>query len=227
MVFHTLTLYAEPERPIDTVSTPSQNRDVLISSKLTLLNLLLLNVPKLVDLGSLASDNTLGELNRAADSSASGSSVLCGLAGNLDETNTGILGTAVVLAITEVAEPGLERCRVVLLDAGAVGLDGSGAGDAGPLAAVVEESEVDVRVLLEVVGLAGLGVGVEDEIDAVVLLRSEISLCRLVGLVCMCCHSPWRRRPCICWQEDHLESRWSSCRTCSYRQSSGGPRPSP
>lgn len=128
-------------------------------------------MPELVDLGSLAGDNTLGELDSAADRSAPADGVLCGLAGDLDEADTWVLGTTVVLAITEVAEPGLERCGVVLLDARAVGLDGSATRDAGPLAAVVQESKVDVGVLLEVVGLAGFGVGVEDEVDSVVLLR--------------------------------------------------------
>ena len=127
-------------------------------------------MPKLVDLSSLASDNALGELHSAANGSAPADGVLRSLAGDLDEADARVLGTTVVLAITEVAEPGLEGRRVVLLDAGAVGLDGSGARDAGPLAGVVEEGEVDVGVLLEVVGLAGLGVGVEDEVDAVVLL---------------------------------------------------------
>ena len=135
-----------------------------------MLNLARLNVPKLVDLSSLASDNALGELHSAANGSAPADGVLRSLAGDLDEADARVLGTTVVLAITEVAEPGLEGRRVVLLDAGAVGLDGCGAGDAGPLAGVVEEGEVDVGVLLEVVGLAGLGVGVEDEVNAVVLL---------------------------------------------------------
>lgn len=143
---------------------------ILNTSELTLLNLLRLNVPKLVDLSSLASDNALGELYSAANSGAPADGVLRSLAGDLDEADARVLGTTVVLAITEVAEPGLEGRRVVLLDACAVGLDGSGARDAGPLTGVVEEGEVDVGVLLEVVGLAGLGVGVEDEVDAVVLL---------------------------------------------------------
>ena len=138
-----------------------------------MLNLARLNVPKPVDLSSLASDNALGKLDSAANSSAPADGVLRSLAGNLDETDTRVLGAAVVLAVTEVAEPGLEGRRIVLLDTGAVGLDGGGAGDAGPLAGVVEEGEVDVGVLLEVVGLAGLGVSVEDEVDAVVLLRSS------------------------------------------------------
>ena len=143
-----------------------------------MLNLVRLNVPKLVDLGSLASDNALGELHGATNGSAPAGGVLRSLASDLDEADTRILGTAVVLAVTKVAEPCLERRRVVLLNAGAVGLDGSGAGNAGPLARGVQESEVDLGVLLEVVGLAGLGVGVEDEVDAVVLLRRCISKAR-------------------------------------------------
>jgi hypothetical protein len=169
-------------------------------------------MPELVDLGSLTGDNTLGELHSASDSSAPADSVLCGLAGDLDEADTRVLGTAIVLAITEVAEPCLKRRRVVFLDAGAVGLDGSGAGNAGPLAAVVEEGEVNFGVFLEVIGLARLGVGVEDEVDAVVLLRWKlVTRCFVWTLY----HSPWRRRPCICWREDHPGSWWSSCRTCS------------
>lgn len=131
-------------------------------------------MPQLVNLRSIASDNTLGELHSAANSSAPADSVLCSLAGNPDEADARVLGTAVVLAVAEVTKPCLEGGGVVLLDAGAVGLNGSGAGDGGPLAGVVEESEVDVGVLGEVVGLAGLGVGVEDEVDAVVLLRGGV-----------------------------------------------------
>lgn len=140
-------------------------------------------MPQLVDLRSLASDNALGELNSAADSSAPADSVLCSLAGDLDQADARVLGTAVVLAVTEVAEPCLEGGGVVLLDAGAVGLDGSGAGDGGPLAGVVEEGKVDIGVLGEVVGLAGLGVGVEDEVDAVVLLRCGVNMCVKTGCV--------------------------------------------
>lgn len=184
-------------------------------------------MPQLVHLSSLASDNALGELNGTTDGCAPGDSVLCGLAGDLDEANARVLRATVVLAVTEVAEPGLERRRVVLLDAGAVGLDGSGAGDAGPLAGVVEESEVDLGVLLEVVGLAGLGVGVEDEVNAVVLLRCWVSGCSSCFEEECLADSPLRRQPCICWQGCHPESWWSSCRTCSCRRTPAGPRPSP
>jgi len=75
-----------------------------------------------------------------------------------------------VLAVTEVADPGLEGWGVVLVDLLAIGLDGGFAGDGGPFAGVVEEAEVDFGVSVEVVGLAGFGVGVEDEVDAVAFL---------------------------------------------------------
>jgi hypothetical protein len=74
-------------------------------------------------------------------------------------------------AVTEIADPGLERGRVVLPHNLAICLDGSVAGDGSPLARVVDEAEVDGLVLLEVVCLARLGVGVEEEIEAVALLR--------------------------------------------------------
>jgi len=48
----------------------------------------------------------------------------------------------------------------------AVGDDAGFAGDTGPLAAVVEEAGVDVRVRGEVVGLSGFGVCVEDQIGS-------------------------------------------------------------
>jgi len=56
------------------------------------------------------------------------------------------------------------------VDEATVGHDLGLAGDGGPFAGVVEEAEVDVGVGLEVVGLAGLRVGVEDEVDAITLL---------------------------------------------------------
>lgn len=80
-----------------------------------------------------------------------------------------------MLAITEVTDPSLQCWRVVLLDDSAVGLDGSLAGDRCPLARVVDESNVDGSVLLQVVGLARLGVGVEQDVKSVCLLLSVSS----------------------------------------------------
>jgi hypothetical protein len=75
-----------------------------------------------------------------------------------------------VLAIAEVANPGLQRGRVVLLDDSAVGLDGGVTGDGRPLARVGDEANVDRGIFLQVVGLARLCVGVKEEIEAVALL---------------------------------------------------------
>ena len=189
-------------RPVELSASRSINDKI---SRPTLLNLVCLDVPKLVHLGCLTSDNALGEFDSAANSCAPADGVLCSLAGDLDEANARVLRATIVLAVTKVTEPGLESGRVELLHAGTVGLDGSGAGDAGPLAGVVEESKVDLGVLLEVVGLAGLGVGVEDEVNAVVLLRALrqwvfMSFLRMSG------DSPLRLGPCICWPEDRPES---------------------
>jgi len=58
----------------------------------------------------------------------------------------------------------------VLLDDSAVGLDGGVAGDGCPLAGVGDEANVDGLVLLEIVGLARLGVGMEEEVEAICFL---------------------------------------------------------
>jgi hypothetical protein len=58
----------------------------------------------------------------------------------------------------------------VLLDNSAVSLDGGMAGDRRPLARIGDEANVDGCILLEVVGLARLGVGVEEEVEAVSFL---------------------------------------------------------
>jgi hypothetical protein len=131
-------------------------------------------MPQLVDLGSGTSDRTLRDLNRAADKVLAGDGIGDGLGVDVDQTNARILWTTIVLAVAEVSQPGLEALGVVLADAGSVGLDLGGAGDGSPLAAGIDEADVDVGGVVEVVGLAGLGVGVEDEVDAVTLLLSNV-----------------------------------------------------
>jgi hypothetical protein len=135
-----------------------------------LLDLLLAQIPQLVHIRRLSSRNTLCQLDEATNLRLLRHSVLRGASLDADDANARVLGTTVVLAVTEVADPGLERGGVVLADDFAVGLDGGVAGDGGPLARVVDEADVDGCVLLEVVGLAGLGVGVEEEVEAVALL---------------------------------------------------------
>jgi len=90
---------------------------------------------------------------------------------DLDDAHSWVVWATVVLSVAEVTDPCLERGRIVLVDEATVCHNLGLARDGGPFAGVVEEAEVDVGVGLEVVGLAGLGVGVEDEVDAVALLR--------------------------------------------------------
>ena len=73
-------------------------------------------------------------------------------------------------AVTEIAKPGLQRGRVVLLDDVAVNFDGCMSRNRCPLARVVDEANVDGGVGLEIVGLAGLSVGVEEKVEAIALL---------------------------------------------------------
>lgn len=132
--------------------------------------LLLVQVSELVDLRSVASGNALCKFNESTDCSSARQGVLGSLCGDLDEDDTGVLWATIVLAITEITEPCLERGRVVLSDPLSVGLKCGLAGDGCPFARGIEESEVDVRVRFEVIGLARFGVGVEDKINAVALL---------------------------------------------------------
>ena len=75
-----------------------------------------------------------------------------------------------MLPIAQVSNPSLQRRRVVLAHLLAVDDDARGARDGGPLPAAVDEGDVDGVVGVQVVGLAGLGVGVEDEVDGGVFL---------------------------------------------------------
>ena len=72
--------------------------------------------------------------------------------------------------ILEISEPGLQSWGVVFLDHVAGSEDRGGAGNRCPFAGGIEEGDVDVRVGIDVAGLARFGVGVEDEVDAVIFL---------------------------------------------------------
>lgn len=125
---------------------------------------------ELVDGRRLSRDDTLGDIDRASDGRLSARCVLNGLADDLDDDDAGVVGSAIVLAISEIAHPRLQRGRVILLYPLTVGLNGRFAGHGSPLAAGVEESEVDFGVGVEIVGLAGFRVGVEDKVNTIALL---------------------------------------------------------
>jgi hypothetical protein len=76
-----------------------------------------------------------------------------------------------------ITHPGLQCRGVVFLDGVAIGEDAGGAGNGGPRAVGGEEGDVDVLVRVEVVGLAGFSVGVEQVVDASGFLeRRNISM---------------------------------------------------
>ena len=80
-----------------------------------------------------------------------------------------------MLAVAQVAEPGLQRRGVVFLDCFAVVDYAGGAGDGRPATGGVQEGDVGVLVRREVVGLAGFGVCVEEEVDAARFLSEVLS----------------------------------------------------
>lgn len=116
----------------------------------------------------------------------------------------------------------------MLADDVAVGLDGCVTRDGGPLASVVDEADIDCGVLLEIVGLSRLGVGVEEDVEAVSFLGisqyyypAPLSI-KPVGSV------PLLRQP-LLWRPKDRYRRlvWSGGRTWSCLQRREDPRPSP
>ena len=133
-------------------------------------------MPQLVDLWSLASDDALGHLESGAECILPADGVLGTLALDFNHRDSRIVRTAVVLPIAEVAEPRLETGRVELVHLFPVGDDGRIARDGRPFAVRVQEAQVDFRVGLDIVRLARLGVGVEDEVRSVVLLSQQTTV---------------------------------------------------
>lgn len=101
----------------------------------------------------------------------------------------------------------------MLLDDFAVGLDARVPGDGGPFTGRGDEGNVDGWVCSQVIRLAGFGVCVEEEVEAVALLHTVIStmLCidgghEEMGSV------PWQPEPCILKPTDQSRpSVWSTC----------------
>lgn len=134
------------------------------------LDFLLAELPQLVNRRGLARNNTLSDLHAPANSILPRNSIDSSLSGNANDANTRIIWSAIVLSITQVAQPGFQGGGVVFLDNGAVGNDLGGARDGSPFAGGVEEGDIDMGVGGDVRGFAGLGVGVENEVDALVSL---------------------------------------------------------
>lgn len=80
-------------------------REHLLS--LPLLHLSLADMPQLVHTRRLSSRNTLGQLHEATNRSPPRDSILSGASPYANDTDAWVLWAAVVLAVTEVADPSL------------------------------------------------------------------------------------------------------------------------
>lgn len=92
-------------------------------SGLTLLQLVRIQLPQLVHLGALSRYGTLGHLHSTTQHVLVVDCVCCRLCSNLDDANSWVVRSTIVLAVTEVTDPSLQSRRVVFLDSGAVGKD--------------------------------------------------------------------------------------------------------
>jgi hypothetical protein len=138
-----------------------------------LLNLIFGDLSKLVHTRRIPCDSTLRDIRKPIDQILPHNRIRRRQQIDLDNPNSRILRSAIMLSIAQVTNPGLQAGGVVLVDDGAVGEDRGRAGEGGPFAGGVQEGDVDVPVGGEVVGFAGFGVGVEEEVDAAVLLFKQ------------------------------------------------------
>lgn len=139
--------------------------------KLTFRQLVLVDLSQFLDLRRLPRQRPFNELDSPPDRSPDHGRVRHCLRHHLDDADPWVVGPAVVHPIFEIAQPALERGRIVFVDDVAVGDHGCYPGDGGPFARGIEEGNVDCRVRFEVVCFSGFGVGVEDVVDAAAFLR--------------------------------------------------------
>ena len=126
-----------------------------------LLDLSSSNLPQLIHARGLPCHRTLRYLRNPTENILRRERISSGSGLYANDANSGVIRGAVVLAVAKISDPSLEGGAVVLLDEITVGDDGGAASDGGPFAGAVDKGDVDAGVALEVVGLAGLSVGVE------------------------------------------------------------------
>ena len=139
-------------------------------ASLTLLQLLLAKLPQLVDLRRRAGDSPFDNIRTPAQRSPSRNCICCCESLDLDDTNPRVFRSSIMLAIFQVAKPCLQGRRIVFADHLTISDNVGFAGNRGPFAGGVEEGNVDLRFGLEVIGFAGFGVGVEEEVNAATFL---------------------------------------------------------
>ena len=158
-------------------------------SILTIGNLLLGDLSHTVDVRNISGSHSLGHLDAPRNGVPVGDGIRGRDGRDLDNRNPGVwrtrsthcrdgyatarltFGASVMFAVAKIADPGFESGRVMLADRLTVVDDLGGAADGSPLTRWVQERDIDVRIGLQLVRLPRLGVGVEDEVDVVFLLR--------------------------------------------------------
>jgi hypothetical protein len=118
-----------------------------------LLDFLFTNFPKLVRHRCLARDGTNSNIRRPAQYVLVSKIVGSGNCLDTDDANPWVLWATVVLAVTEITNPGLEVWAVVFPDELSLGLYRGDTVDGGPFTLGVDEGDVDVRVVNQLVGL--------------------------------------------------------------------------
>ena len=129
---------------------------------LTLLQLLLTNLPKLIDLRCRTSNRPLNNLRPSPQRSARSNRVRCRQSLDLNDANPWVLWSSIMLAILQVAKPCFQGRRVVFFNRFSVSDDVGFARNRRPFTGGVQEGDVDFGFGFEVVGFAGFGVGVEE-----------------------------------------------------------------
>lgn len=137
-----------------------------------LLDLRRIDLAQLVDRSCVASHSTLGNLERVSKECLVCDGVCGSIDLDADDANPGVVLGTIMLTIAEVTHPSLQAWAVVLLDSATVGIDGGRARDGRPLAGAIQEADVDLRILLQLIRLVRFGVGKEEQLGAILLLRS-------------------------------------------------------
>lgn len=78
-----------------------------------------------------------------------------------------------MFAVLKVSKPCLELRRIIFADHFTVSDNGGFTRDRCPFACRIEESNIDLRIRLEVVSFAGFGVGMEEKVDSAPFLRGN------------------------------------------------------
>lgn len=88
-----------------------------------------------------------------------------------DDADARVVLSSIMDTVPQIPEPCPQVRAVVLFDKGPVRDEVGRAADRGPLTRVVQKADVDMRVAGEIVGLARLGVGMKEQINAASFLE--------------------------------------------------------